>query len=270
MFALRSLSRTALVRFAEALESGRVLPPFESFQIEPYVPAALVVQVAGALAELARKGMAPQHIAQLARVLAEERTASQAVADKIQLVWSGIEIEDGTRSRETSSVVQELFRCARKNVLVASYVLDKGIKARAIFGALARRMDDEPGLRVRLYLNVKREWRDQRPDGELLREFAAKFRGDIWPGERLPEVFYDPRALSNGGYNQACLHAKCIVVDDAYVFVSSANFTEAAHERNIEAGVRLEDAQIAHALRLQFETLQERKRLRRVPGLHAK
>jgi phosphatidylserine/phosphatidylglycerophosphate/cardiolipin synthase-like enzyme len=268
MFALRQLSHAALLRVAEALESGRLAPPFRSVKLEPYMPGSLIESAARSLDELcAGTAMTPAQLARLVRILAEERAASQAAADRIQLVWSGIEIKDGTRSRDTGSVVQEMFGAARKSVLIASYVLDSGHKARAIFGALARRMDEDPGLAVRLCLNVKREWRDERTDAELLREFAERFRDRTWPGKRWPEVYYDPRALTVGGDTRACLHAKCIVVDEQHVFMSSANFTEAAHARNIEAGVRLDDRQIAQALRIQFDTLIERRLLCRVPGL---
>jgi phosphatidylserine/phosphatidylglycerophosphate/cardiolipin synthase-like enzyme len=268
MFALRHLSRASLLGFAEALESGRLLPPFTPMKLAPYVPAAVAGQVAEVMTGLAGSGMQPRHVAQLARVLAEERAASQELADRIQLVWSGIEIESGTRSRDTTSVVQELFGRARKYVLVASYVVAPGLEAQDIFGSLARRMDENPGLAVRLYVNVQRSYGDDAStDGKLLREFAEWFRDEVWPGERLPEVFYDPRALISGGKKRASMHAKCIVVDDAHVLISSANFTEAAHRRNIEAGVRVDDPRIAQALRIQFETLRERDLLRPVPGL---
>jgi phosphatidylserine/phosphatidylglycerophosphate/cardiolipin synthase-like enzyme len=38
------------------------------------------------------------------------------------------------------------------------------------------------------------------------------------------------------------LHAECIAVDDQQVFVSSANFTEAAQDRNIEVGLLVRSA----------------------------
>jgi phosphatidylserine/phosphatidylglycerophosphate/cardiolipin synthase-like enzyme len=56
-------------------------------------------------------------------------------------------------------------------------------------------------------------------------------------------------------------------VDEERLFVTSANFTEAAHERNIEAGVLIADPVAAKAMRSQFESLVDRKILRRVPGL---
>jgi len=51
------------------------------------------------------------------------------------------------------------------------------------------------------------------------------------------------------------LHAKCVVVDRRVAFVSSANFTEAAQERNIEAGVLIRSEPFASSLANHFETL---------------
>lgn len=44
------------------------------------------------------------------------------------------------------------------------------------------------------------------------------------------------------------LHAKCVVVDGAKAFESSANFTQRGQERNIEVGVLIEDASFASYL----------------------
>jgi len=41
------------------------------------------------------------------------------------------------------------------------------------------------------------------------------------------------------------LHAKAIVVDDERLFVTSANLTEAALDRNIEAGLLVTDRALA-------------------------
>ncbi len=170
-------------------------------------------------------------------------------------------------SRDTAVVVQELFQSVRRSVLVSSFVVDERDKAEALFGLLAKRMDEEADLSVRLYLNVQRKYGDETADSVLLKKFADRFRHQVWPGERLPEVYHDPRALAVGGKTRACLHAKCIVVDEDRALVSSANFTEAAHERNIEAGLLIADRQVATALRTQYETLAERGVLRPVPGL---
>ena len=56
---------------------------------------------------------------------------------------------------------------------------------------------------------------------------------------------------------RASLHAKCVVVDRQVAFVSSANFTEAAQERNIEVGVLLRVPALAEQLEWHFQALME-------------
>ena len=62
-------------------------------------------------------------------------------------------------------------------------------------------------------------------------------------------------------------HAKCVVVDDDVAFVTSANFTEWAQQRNVEAGVLVRNSHFARQLRAQFDGLVQAKAVRRVPGL---
>ena len=96
--------------------------------------------------------------------------------------------------------------------------------------------------------------------------FARTFVEGLWPQEPRPQVFYDPRALKVGGKTRACLHAKCVVVDDTRALVTSANFTEAAHERNVEAGVLVSDSGFVRALRERLEGLIRDGALLPVPG----
>ena len=266
MSALQKLGHSDMTGLATALDRGRVATPFHRSQLQGHVADDLAEEILGELHDLSASGMAPRHIAHMLRLLARERGAAQAIADRVELVWSGTEVMAGG-SRDTAVVVQELFREARESVLVASYAFDTGSKGRALFETLAGRMDAEPDLRVRLFVNVQREYRDETADAVLLREFADSFRHDLWPGERLPEVFYDPRSLIADGKARACLHAKCVVIDEKRALITSANFTEAAHVRNIEAGTVITDTILARALRVQFDTLVDHGALLRVPGL---
>jgi phosphatidylserine/phosphatidylglycerophosphate/cardiolipin synthase-like enzyme len=88
----------------------------------------------------------------------------------------------------------------------------------------------------------------------LLYECAQGFTAS-WPGTRLPEVFYDPRGLSTDPEKRASWHAKCVVIDDAVSLVTSANFTEWAQERNVEAGALIRSPHFARQLRGQFDAL---------------
>lgn len=260
---LSALGRAELVALAEALETGRLRLPCTDAGVGLMVPGKSAIALNAELKRLARAGAEAAHVAWTLRLLASEKATTQKVRDGLDLVWSGPEVA-GSQSRDTGAVVRELFLSARKSVLVSSFALDKGGKARDLFGGLAARMDGEPELNVRMFVNIKREHGSEVAESVLVREFAETFRKDIWPGKRLPEVFYDPRAVEIGQGPKACLHAKCVVVDEERAFVTSANFTEAAHERNIEAGVLVADAGVARALVRQFETLVEGMALRRI------
>jgi len=115
-----------------------------------------------------------------------------------------------------------------------------------------------------MFLDVHRHPTDSSTDAALLARFATELRTKQWPGGRLPEVFYDPRSLAIGKGPKACLHAKCVVVDRATAFVSSANFTEAAQVRNIEVGVLIRLVSFATQLAGHFEGLMAQHQLKRL------
>lgn len=115
---------------------------------------------------------------------------------------------------------------------------------------------DDPKPTVQMFLNVKRPFGDTSTDGELISAFAYRFRTEHWPRDRpLPEIYFDPRSLAMEAKRKAVLHAKCVVIDGRTSFVSSANFTEAAQERNIEVGVLVRSRVIAERLIDFFATL---------------
>jgi phosphatidylserine/phosphatidylglycerophosphate/cardiolipin synthase-like enzyme len=62
-------------------------------------------------------------------------------------------------------------------------------------------------------------------------------------------------AADNSEWETGSLHAKCIVVDGKHVFISSANFTEAAQERNIEVGLLVQSRAVAERVCRFFDAL---------------
>jgi phosphatidylserine/phosphatidylglycerophosphate/cardiolipin synthase-like enzyme len=254
MDSLRRLEAPTMLALAEAIEAGRA----DAHRIIEIVSTKESISVLETLRRLGDSGMRAREVGAMLRALAGERSDAQAISDRFELVWSGE--EEAAETRSTPVVVQHLFASARRSLLVASYALERGPGAAELFGALARRMDAEPALSVRFFLNIERRHGDDRPEEELLREFRHAFRERTWPGVRAPEIFYDPRALVLGP-QRSCLHAKCIVADDEVAFVTSANFTEAAQERNLEAGVLLRDPRLSRALVKQFESLLQGGRL---------
>ena len=219
-------------------------------------PALLVDEVL----RLRSEGMSAAHLALL---LDASASAAEVRAEHVEaeLVWTGPDAGVGV-SRDTSVVVRELFGLAQRDVLVSTFVVRQ---AGVVFRPLGVRMDEHPTLRVRVFLHIGREWRDTTMESELLREFADEL-GREWPSSRRPEVYYDPRGLVEDGSLRATWHAKCVVIDDEVGFITSANFTEWAQERNVEAGVLIRSREFVRQLRGQFESLIEAKLVRRLPG----
>jgi hypothetical protein len=245
------LSEAALRGLADSLESGRLKAPFTTTGLQGHVPPAAATAVAAELDRFVGLASVPSQMAHMVRLLADQHVAVQRANDRVELVWTGPEV-GLMQSRDTAIVVADLFRGALRSVLISGFTV---LYAREIFEPLTKRMEEIPSLRVRMFLNVIRPHNDQTPAAELVANFAVQFFGQHWPGTKRPELFHDPRSLHLDPRSRASLHAKCVVVDEETAFVTSANFTEAAHSRNIEAGILVRDPQLARSLISQFEGL---------------
>jgi phosphatidylserine/phosphatidylglycerophosphate/cardiolipin synthase-like enzyme len=209
-----------------------------------------------ALLELAQLGvMGPATAAWLRTI---ERAAART--PKPDLVWSGPEVP-GLHARDTRRVYEEVLGCAERSIWVSTYAFFDGPKA---FEVLARRMESKPTLRVTLLLNIQRKRSETTASEQLVRRFADRFWKTDWPGTSHPSVFYDPRALDLEGPG-GVLHAKATVADDEAVFVTSANLTEAALDRNIELGVLIRDRAVALTICRYFRHLIDRELLKPLP-----
>jgi phosphatidylserine/phosphatidylglycerophosphate/cardiolipin synthase-like enzyme len=260
--ALASLSADELRSLAAALRAGRVSAPLSQLALAPYLGRDAPM-AAPILMKLTAEGLSAEHLAFFLNALAAERESHQRIDAGVELVSTGPEA-DGYPARDTRIVVRELFRQAEHSVLVAGYAVYQG---RDVFQTLAERMDARPEMRVRMFLDVQRNYGNTSRPSEVLRLFVDRFRGREWPGSRFPEVYYDPRSLELEGSKRASLHAKCVVIDERIAFISSANFTEAAQVRNIEVGVLLRSAFLAQQLANHFVALADSHILQRVPGL---
>ncbi|MDW8214335.1 MAG: DISARM system phospholipase D-like protein DrmC [Roseiflexaceae bacterium] len=215
--------------------------------------------VAAALRELHDLGMSARGAAAALRAV-ERVMARQRKPD---LVISGPPAP-GIYARDTRIVYEELLGGAERSVWLSSFVYHDGPR---IFETLARRMEQRPDLSVTLLLNIQRRWGDPTPGDHLVRAFAETFWKKDWPGARRPRVYYDPRSLASDETGErAVLHAKAVVVDDEALFITSANLTEAASERNIEIGVLLRDRSMALSVVVYFQRLIDGAYLNLLPG----
>ncbi len=253
MDALDLLTDADLATLASALRSGRLHAPFSTVALQRFCAAVHAEVVAARLQQLADEGMQAPHFALLAETIVRTRGKLPHQSDVVDLVWTGPEAL-GVANRDTGVVVRDLFGSAESEVLVAGFAVYQG---KCVFKRLADRMEERPTLRVKLFLDVQRQFADTSLDAELLRRFAHRFRSQEWPGGRLPELYYDPRSLDQETVKRSSLHAKCIVVDRRVAFVTSANFTEAAQMRNIEVGALIRCERFAGKLAGHFDSLAE-------------
>ena len=244
-------------RLAGALETGILSPPWSLVGLRSVLSitegAEEILESVDKLEKMGLSGTA---------VAAWIRTVSQAAerTTRPDLVWSGPEIP-GLHARDTRQVYEELLGSAKSSIWASTYAFFDGQKA---FQVLARHMDATPGLKVTLLLNIQRKWGDTTAADQLVRNFTDRFWGVDWPGDSRPRVYYDPRALEPDGPG-GVLHAKAVVADKEIIFVTSANLTEAALDRNIEVGLLHRDRALAVAVLSHFRGLIDRGMLHPLP-----
>lgn len=244
-------------RLAHALESGLLPETPSAASLRSILGGAVEAdRLEAALAELRSLGASGRAMALWLRSI----SILEARTPRTDLVWSGPEVP-GLHARDTRRVYDELLGAATRSLWVSTYVFFDGPRA---FATLARRMDAVPELRVTLLLNIQRHRGDTTAADHLVRRFADRFWKTEWPGKTRPSVFYDPRAL-DPAEPSGVLHAKAVVADEEAVFVTSANLTEAALERNIELGLLVRDPALAKSVIVHFRTLIDRGMLHPLP-----
>lgn len=233
-------------RIVSGLETGSLKPPYSPASLKALGMNEYSQEISTVLCDLSGMGVSNKGLAGWLRSL-------ESVAflhNRPDFVWSGPEVE-GLHARDTRRVFEELISTANNSIWISTFAFFDGHKA---FELLASRMDRQPDLRVFLILNIQRKYGDATPAEQLVRRFADSFWKTEWPGTARPLVYFDPRSLEMDG-PKGVLHAKALVADDEAVFITSANMTEAAFDRNIEMGVLVRDRAFAVTVVSHFRVL---------------
>lgn len=258
--ALNNLDRTSLIKLAELLEANLLTQPFSKLTLRDHIAEAHTVSVSVCLNELTQQQASPTQIALVLRSFAAGRQVNRSVSELIDVVVSGPDVT--TTARDTGVVMRQLFNKARERVLVVGFATHQG---KSVFQTLAERLDTHEALEVTLCIDVRREHTNTSLDSHIVSRFGKDFVGNEWPGTRLPRLYYDPRSLTSVGSTHSALHAKCVVIDGQEALVTSANFTEAAQERNIELGLLVNSPVVAGQIEEYFHSLIQNDHLERLP-----
>jgi len=260
---IRSLPAGVLESISHALKDGRLKPPYTSFAVAELAPPVFRESLASELMSLQALGFTTMTLALTLKALAEETAARQRAIDQIQLVWTSPD-EEGPHVRDTSVVVRQLLSEARQSLWISTYNIFNG---QEVFLPIEEAWSSRPELEVVLILNVPPDDKNGLYEDAAVDKCAKAFWKYHWPWSRKPAVFYDPRGPEKTSASPACQHAKCILVDGATAFITSANFTESAHERNIELGVLFrENPRIATSIRSKFDSLIQNGFLKPLPA----
>ena len=240
---LADLSQRELRGLLRALEAGWLdCPPSDLALRQAGIESANVPPAVAALAACNRA--AARSLIEV--TLAERRHRPPPY---LELVWTGPEAQNSL-ARDTGIVVRQLFERAERQVIIGGFRFDHGAD---ILRPLHQRMHS--GLRVDMFVDIEGHavtsdlgpWYARTQIDALLRE--------NWPfGPPYPGVYYDPRSAI-AGPPWVSMHAKCVVIDERWAFITSANFTERGQTRNLEVGVCIEDKAFASQLATQWQAL---------------
>lgn len=260
------LSRMAaadLDAFAAAVDSGWIAASSPEKLFRPYAGDD-ATGLREWLRALEVSGFAPPQVSRLLRAVAAGRAREQILAP--DLVVSGPDVA-GVPTADTHAVVQSLFLEATSEVIVAGYAFFNG---QALFSRLHERWMQNPQLKVVFHVDVPRRHGDTSSADGIITKYADEFRLKHWPWQPLPELYFDPRALETDAKTRASFHAKVVVIDRRKLLVTSANFTEAAQQKNIEIGVLCSLPHLAERVCSYLEGLRKSGQLRRLPDSRGK
>lgn len=255
---LASLPDVALTALATAVEAGWLSggSPESAF-------ASLAGEngtaVSAWLSKLEEAAFTPIQIARLLRAVVAGRYRDRTLVP--DLVVSGPDVP-GVPTADTYAVVQSLFQEAEHEIVLAGYAFHNG---KLLFERLSEQKKLRPQLRILFHVDVPRKPGDTTTPEDIILRYAEDFRKRHWPWQPFPEVYFDPRALSSDAHTRASLHAKVVVVDRTKLFLTSANFTEAAQQRNIEMGLLSRAAYLAEQVCAYYEGLRQSGQLIRLP-----
>ncbi len=160
--------------------------------------------------------------------------------ETVQMVWTG-PTTSFVSSRHTDQVLLELIASARSKLFMTSFVayhihsVMKGLEAAS-----------GKGIRIDILLEMSKK-----EGGKVDHDSITTFH------KFLPSAnIYTWRPITDpqGGWTGA-VHAKCAVADGQMAFITSANLTSAAFERNMELGVLFRGGSIPDKLSRHLEAL---------------
>jgi len=190
---------------------------------------------------LAEEGHTPNEVA-LALEAAVATIEIQA-KNTTELVWTGPSTH-AIPIRKTEQVLCELIDWAKSRLFIVSYV---AYEVASIFKTLESA--SERGVQISILLEPS-----QSKGGKVSHDSTRELLN------KIPTI----NAYSWSESDGASIHAKCAVADSRIAFITSANLTSAAMEKNMELGVLAKGGELPSNLHKHLEALIDTKVIQRV------
>jgi len=160
--------------------------------------------------------------------------------ESVELVWTGPDTELEA-SRHTEQVLLEVISMAKKSLFIVSFVahdIDNVIKA--LHDAVLR------NIKINILLESSDSY-GGKVDTDSIKTFLLKV-----PSANI--YAWNPDTKFSGKWSGA-VHAKCAVADGDLAFITSANLTKAAMEKNMELGILVRGGRLPGKLDRHLESL---------------
>jgi phosphatidylserine/phosphatidylglycerophosphate/cardiolipin synthase-like enzyme len=254
------LSEPTLKDLATSLQGGRLSAGLSEADVRSICGNSWEAAWADLNAAYASGFSIPQ-LAVLVDAIYEARVSEPDPERLFELILTGPHMK-GAEVTSTETMFHRMVDLAQEELIIAGYLFYNG---KALFNALAAKMQANPNFNVTFCVNIERKEHDTTSDMGLIEKFKYVFSTYNWPsGCRLPNIYYFPPALKTNDTGKAVMHSKCVIIDGKEALVTSANFTGNAQRTNLEAGVLVKDRLMVKRLRTYFVSAIESRLLEKV------
>ncbi len=240
---VRSGSSDALLRLANALDSGRISLGSSPVGIGSIrgVPDSLASEAFRCFSDIDRR-LDEVGVAAVLRTAAEIRSVERLDSPKVEVTWTGPDVEGPPVTESMTAIERCLKECRDTGeILLVGYSLTV-----AKHSAMERVIDlliDASRRRAKIQVVLHQDT-EAKNRAELMKHW------DVFVSK--PRIYtWDPPA----GHPYTKLHAKCLVVDRLQMVVTSANYTFHGLESNIELGLLVRNQRLATAVHERFDHL---------------
>jgi phosphatidylserine/phosphatidylglycerophosphate/cardiolipin synthase-like enzyme len=219
----------AIEKLARAISPSLALKLASSLEIDGSLAKASAKLPAGLSQESLAECFTVLGATNLAAVLRGFSAAAKSNGMDLRAVWSGPTFAgDGDH---TTAAIAHLIDEATEDVFASTYsASSNSAYMRSLWRAVAR------GVKTTILVDANLN------DGKTAAWMQKRLHGARF-------LAFKPGPL--GGVQ----HSKVVVVDSSTAFITSANLSEAAHEKNLEAGVIIRDPDFASSVRQRYATL---------------